>query len=149
MPSPCHRRLHDTVKYGARFDGNGEGHHGLMHHNVIWNCGKGLMIKGYEHRVYHNTAFDNTNGIRRGNDLLIMIDQGGNAGTETISNAANRISGHRTGSYEDHPVPGTYRANWCARATQSFSEATACRLSAAHSPRPLHPLLARGTQEWL
>ena len=107
------------------------------------------MIKGYEHRVYHNTAFDNTNGIRRGNDLLIMIDQGGNAGTETISNAANRISGHRTGSYEDHPVPGTYRANWCARATQSFLDATACRLSAAHSPRPLRPLLARGTQEWV
>lgn len=86
----------------------------MMHHNVIWNCGKGLMLKGYNHRVHHNTAFDNTNGMGsgKGNDILVMIAQGGNAGTQTTNNAANRISGHRTGTYADYPVPGTYNSNW-------------------------------------
>ena len=51
--------LHDTIKYGARFDGNGEGNNGLMHHNVIWNVEGGIMVKGYEHNLYNNTAFDN------------------------------------------------------------------------------------------
>ena len=40
--------LHDTIKYGSRFDGNGAGNNGLMHHNVIWNVQGGIMIKGYE-----------------------------------------------------------------------------------------------------
>ena len=51
--------FHDTVKYGARFDGNGDGNNGAMHHNVIWNAHKGLMLKGFKHNAYHNTAFDN------------------------------------------------------------------------------------------
>ena len=35
--------FHDTVKYGARFDGNGDGNNGAMHHNVIWN------VSHYQH----------------------------------------------------------------------------------------------------
>ena len=100
--------LHDTIKYGSRFDGNGAGNNGLMHHNVIWNVQGGIMIKGYEHMLYNNTAFDNGDK----NDIIVMIDQGGNDGTETRNNAANKIAGHRSGNYEDYPVPGTYDHNW-------------------------------------
>ena len=37
------------------------------------------------------------------NDILIMIGQGGNEGTETFNNVANKISGHRSGTFEDYP----------------------------------------------
>jgi len=100
--------LHDTIKYGARFDGNGDGNNGLMHHNVIWNVIGGIMIKGFEHNLYNNTAFDNGDK----NDIIVMIDQGGNEGTITRNNAANKIAGHRTGTYQDYPVPGIYDHNW-------------------------------------
>ena len=100
--------LHDTIKYGARFDGNGDGNNGLMHHNVIWNVVGGIMAKGFEHALYNNTAFDNGDK----NDIIIMIEQGGNEGTITRNNAANKIAGHRTGTYQDYPVPGTYDHNW-------------------------------------
>ena len=100
--------MHDTIKYGARFDGNGEGNNGLMHHNVIWNVEGGIMVKGYEHNLYNNTAFDNGDK----NDIIVMIDQGGNEGTITRNNAANKIAGHRTGTYQDYPVPGIYEYNW-------------------------------------
>jgi len=100
--------IHDTIKYGARFDGNGDGNNGLMHHNVIWNVQGGIMIKGYEHMLYNNTAFDNGDK----NDIIIMIEQGGNEGTISRNNAANKIAGHRTGNYEDYPAPGVYDHNW-------------------------------------
>jgi len=100
--------LHDTIKYGSRFDGNGAGNNGLMHHNVIWNVQGGIMIKGYEHMLYNNTAFDNGDK----NDIIVMIEQGGNNATETRNNAANKIAGHRSGNYEDYPVPGVYDHNW-------------------------------------
>ena len=100
--------LHDTIKYGARFDGNGAGNNGLMHHNVIWNVQGGIMVKGYEHNLFNNTAFDNGDK----NDIIIMIEQGGNEGTIARNNAANKIAGHRSGSYQDYPVPGIYDHNW-------------------------------------
>ena len=100
--------LHDTIKYGARFDGNGAGNNGLMHHNVIWNVQGGIMVKGFEHNLFNNTAFDNGDK----NDIIVMIDQGGNEGTITRNNAANKIAGHRSGSYQDYPVPGIYDNNW-------------------------------------
>jgi len=73
------------------------------------------MIKGYEHMLYNNTAFDNGDK----NDIIVMIDQGGNDGTETRNNAANKIAGHRSGNYEDYPVPGTYDHNWNGYETNS------------------------------
>jgi len=100
--------LHNTKKFGARFDGEGDGYGGHIHHNVIWNVQGGIMVKGYNHNIYNNTAFDNGDK----NDIIIMIEQGGNDGTLTINNAANKIAGHRTGVYEDHPVPGIYENNW-------------------------------------
>ena len=66
------------------------------------------MVKGYNHNIYNNTSFDNGDK----NDIIIMIDQGGNEGTITVNNAANKIAGHRTGSYESYPVPGNYENNW-------------------------------------
>ena len=56
------------------------------------------MVKGYNHNIYNNTAFDNGDK----NDIIIMIDQGGNEGTLTINNAANKIAGHRTGNYDTY-----------------------------------------------
>jgi len=100
--------LHDTEKFGARFDGEGDGYGGHMHHNVIWNVQGGIMVKGYNHNIYNNTSFDN--GSK--NDIIVMIDQGGNEGTITINNASNKIAGHRTGTYQDYPVPGIYENNW-------------------------------------
>ena len=100
--------LHDTEKFGARFDGEGDGYGGHMHHNVIWNVQGGIMVKGYNHNIYNNTAFDNGDK----NDIIIMIDQGGNEGTLTVNNAANKMAGHRTSSYDLYPVPGIYENNW-------------------------------------
>ena len=100
--------LHDTEKFGARFDGEGDGYGGYMHHNVIWNVQGGIMVKGYNHNIYNNTAFDNGDK----NDIIIMIDQGGNDGTITLNNASNKIAGHRTGNYDTYPVPGIYLNNW-------------------------------------
>tara|TARA_B100000287_G_scaffold432682_1_gene492534 strand:+ start:18 stop:1874 length:1857 start_codon:yes stop_codon:yes gene_type:complete len=100
--------LHDTEKFGARFDGEGDGYGGHMHHNVIWNVQGGIMVKGYNHNIYNNTAFDNGDK----NDIIIMIDQGGNDGTITLNNIANKIAGHRTGDYQSYPVPGNYENNW-------------------------------------
>ena len=100
--------LHDTEKFGARFDGEGDGYGGHIHHNVIWNVQGGIMIKGFDHNLFNNTAFDNGDK----NDIIVMIDQGGNEGTITRNNAANKIAGHRSGSYQDFPVPGVYDHNW-------------------------------------
>ena len=66
------------------------------------------MAKGYEHKIFNNTVI---NGPGNKNDILIMIGQGGNAGSITRNNVANRISGHRSGSYQNYPVPGTYDHN--------------------------------------
>ena len=41
-----------------------------------------------------------------------MIDQGWNEGTITRNNAANKIASHRSGTYQDYPVPGIYDHNW-------------------------------------
>ena len=100
--------LHNTEKFGARFDGEGDGFGGHIHHNVIWNVEGGIMVKGHDHNIYNNTTFDN--GAK--NDIIIMIDQGGNEGTLTVNNAANKIAGHRTSNYDLYPVPGYYENNW-------------------------------------
>jgi len=62
------------IKHGIRFDGSFIGymmgkrdypHQGTAHHNVVWNA-QDLYIKGDDHQVYNNLAFDNEN-----NDLAI------------------------------------------------------------------------------
>jgi len=99
--------LHDSPKYGVRFDGDGDGTQGLMHHNVSWNIKTGHMVKGHHHYVYNNTSFDTEQ-----NGIVILIDLGGNEGTITRNNAADKIAGHRQDSSQDYPVPGIYDHNW-------------------------------------
>ncbi len=99
--------LHDSPKYGVRFDGDGDGTQGSMHHNVSWNIKTGHMVKGHHHFVYNNTSFDTEQ-----NSIVILIDLGGNEGTITRNNAADKIAGHRQDSYQDYPVPGIYDHNW-------------------------------------
>jgi len=112
--------LHDTEKYGFRFDavagdaGNA-GKEGLAHHNVIWNLGKdgyggiGMMVKGDQQEIYNNTVFncDKT-------DILI-IDEGGitNLDTYTKNNAADIISNHRASDVaSSNDIPGFTTFNY-------------------------------------
>ena len=74
--------VHDAVscnpysgmKHGIRLDGSFIGykmgkrsypHQGTVHHNVVWKA-QDIYVKGDEHQVYNNLAFDNSN-----NDLAI------------------------------------------------------------------------------
>ena len=77
--------VHDTIKYGIRFDGDGDGHGGYIHHNVGWNCEGGIMVKGGiissdtgvsvgGHFVYNNTMFNSVNK----NDIMVLNNQAGN-----------------------------------------------------------------------
>ncbi len=114
-----HNWLHDSVKYGVRYDApvlNPEiaGTNGLIHHNVLWNLPKGMMIKGDVHKIYNNTSFD-INGV----DVIILDEDypdplGGSSNTSTIlrNNLAGKISGHRQNpqtppGIEDHNVFST------------------------------------------
>ena len=104
--------FHDSPKYGVRFDGDGvadgdNGSQGTMHHNVSWNIKTGHMVKGHHHFVYNNTSFDTEK-----NSIVILIDMGGNEGTITRNNAADKIAGHRSDTYQNYPVPGIYDHNW-------------------------------------
>ena len=96
--------VHDTIKYGIRFDGDGEGHNGYIHHNVGWNCVGGIMAKGGilsgsvsvgGHFVYNNTMFNSVDK----NDIMVLNVQAGNDinfGSVVMNNLAESISGHRT-----------------------------------------------------
>lgn len=95
--------LHDSTKYGIRFDApipaRLYGSEVLAHNNVIWNA-NGMMVKGEDHRVYHNTVFD-TKDTKR-SDLIILDDAdvggvlgGANRGTIVTNNAADVISSQR------------------------------------------------------
>ncbi len=62
------------IKHGIRFDGSYVGyrmgkrdypHQGTAHHNVVWKS-QDIYIKGDEHQVFNNLAFNNTS-----NDLAV------------------------------------------------------------------------------
>jgi len=95
--------LHDSIKYGVRFDApipaKFYGSDAIAHHNVIWNA-NGMMVKGENQRVYHNTVFDTLEDKR--SDLIILDDAdiggilgGANRGSSVINNAADAISSQR------------------------------------------------------
>ena len=108
---------HDSIKYGIRFDGEGAGHTGYIHHNVVWNCEGGIMIKGGElnnndetvggHFVYNNTIF---NSFEQGkNDIMALNTQGKdsngdpidiNFGSIVMNNLAERIYGERSNAFD-------------------------------------------------
>jgi len=98
--------VHDTIKYGIRFDGDGEGYNGYIHHNIGWNCEGAIMAKGGMidpntgnsvggHFVYNNTAFNST--VK--NDIMVLNVQAGqdiNFGSVVKNNLAETIYGHRS-----------------------------------------------------
>ena len=104
--------VHDTIKYGIRFDGNGEGFNGYVHHNIGWNCEGAIMIKGGEldgngnsvggHFVYNNTAFNST--VK--NDIMVLNVQAGqniNYGSVVMNNLSETLSGHRSNAEAFEP----------------------------------------------
>ena len=102
--------IHDTKKYGIRMDGpaggTNEGRNATVHHNVLWNVSAGLMVKGDYHSTYNNTIFGEDYDK---NNIIVLYENGfGNENSLTEFNAADRIAAHRTGSYENYPVPGDY-----------------------------------------
>ena len=102
--------LHDTEKYGARFDhsGDADGTNGLMHHNLAWNCESGgIMVKGNNHQVYNNTVLNS--GSK--NDIIVFqVNSGDHSNTIVKNNAADKIANHRTNDVEINF--GTYMNNW-------------------------------------
>ena len=107
-----HNWLHDTPKYGFRFDAPipppSWGKNGFSHHNVVWNS-SGANPKGIDDRHYNNLLFDNTNI-----DLIVLDDVADNGDksnefTKTINNASDSISGHRI---SELAVPGIVTSNF-------------------------------------
>ena len=102
--------IHDTKKYGIRMDGpaggTNEGRNATVHHNVLWNVAAGLMVKGDYHSTHNNTVFGEDYDK---NNIIVLYENGfGNENSLTEFNAADRIAAHRSGSYDDYPVPGNY-----------------------------------------
>jgi len=91
---------HDSEKYGIRFDApydttdeTSGGQFGLIHHNVVWNA-KGIMVKGDDHRVYHNTTWNNADVDQR-----MLVDPNPyyrHERTVTSNNASDSISQDRS-----------------------------------------------------
>ncbi|MCK4920130.1 MAG: hypothetical protein KAS71_03735, partial [Bacteroidales bacterium] len=104
--------FHNTVKSGARFDAPIPpvvwGYGGYMHHNLVWETGSGLMLKGERHYAINNTVFNTNN-----NGIIILDDSddngGGNVGTITMNNFSDEISGHRSDYLS---IPGEASHNW-------------------------------------
>ncbi len=106
-----HNWIHDTPKYAFRFDAPGNepgaaGKNGSFHHNVVWNCRQGVMIKGNDHHIYNNTIF----GSNR-NDLIILDEEESNTNTMTFNNLVQKIGGHRSKASDEVTIPGTLTAN--------------------------------------
>jgi len=49
-----HNWVHDSTELGMRGDDQTRGL--TFHHNVIWNCRRGMIMKGNLNKVYHNTV---------------------------------------------------------------------------------------------
>ena len=102
--------LHDTEKYGARFDhsGTADGTNGTMNHNVAWNCeAGGIMAKGDNHKIYNNTVLNS--GSR--NDIIVLqVNDGDHSSSIVRNNAADKIANHRTNNVAIDF--GTYTNNW-------------------------------------
>lgn len=57
--------VHDTAEKGIRGDDQTRNLH--VHHNILWNCGKGMLLKGDENWVYNNTIL----GANTAGELVI------------------------------------------------------------------------------
>jgi len=107
----------NSPKFGSRWDGRPAGVGGLNHHNVGVFMRGTLQVKGDEHHNYNNSSFDSD----QYNDIILMSDPefGGNEGTFTFNNLADRISGHRSEPVVSFPLPGTHGHNWNGYIEQS------------------------------
>tara|TARA_B100001564_G_scaffold358487_1_gene377286 strand:- start:3047 stop:6400 length:3354 start_codon:yes stop_codon:yes gene_type:complete len=136
--------LHDTEKYGARFDhsGDADGTNGLMHHNLAWNCESGgIMVKGNNHQVYNNTVLNS--GAK--NDIIVFqVNSGDHSNTIVKNNAADKIANHRTNDVEINF--GTYTNNWNGYKESVTLNSILEDTSNNHFyPSPSSPLIDAGT----
>lgn len=110
--------IYNSIKSGMRFDGgeNSDPYiamdmlQGTMVRNVVWNNPLGYMVKGDDHRVYNNVAFNNS---ATGAKILNSAEHE-NANKRTISrnNLMQDWSGDRRGNQFTHAVPGIVDHNW-------------------------------------
>jgi hypothetical protein len=115
---------HDTHKPAIRFDSTSVGTdnvkygtHGSIIGNVVWNSVT-VKIKGNQHKVYNNTAFDME---RVDISILDRANFGGiNTETETINNAAFEMSG----DFKDvkKPLPGIVKNNWIGKLKEALRD---------------------------
>jgi hypothetical protein len=105
-----HNFIYDTEKYAFRYDAPGgdaavAGSYGRMHHNVADNT-NGLMIKGNNQIIAHNTVM---NTINNRNDIIILAEDCSNTSTWLYNNLAKRIGSHRSSQSfslsTDSPLP--------------------------------------------
>ena len=105
-----HNFIYDTEKYAFRYDAPGgdaavAGSYGRMHHNVADNT-NGLMIKGNNQIIAHNTVM---NTINNRNDIIILAEDCSNTSTWLYNNLAKRIGSHRSSQSfslsDDSPIP--------------------------------------------
>ena len=92
-----HNYIYDTEKYAFRYDAPGgdassAGSYGIMHHNIADNT-NGLMIKGNNQIIAHNTI---VNTINNRNDIIILSEDCSNTNTWLYNNLAKRIGAHRS-----------------------------------------------------
>ena len=121
--------IFNSVKAGLRFDGpedtspyangieNAKMIQGTFVRNVVWNNPLGYMIKGDDHRMYCNVAFNNS---ATGAKILASTEHE-HANTKTISrnNIMEDWSGERSGDQFTDPVPGIVDHNWLANPTEN------------------------------
>ena len=97
-------------KNAFRYDAPGgdasvAGSYGRMHHNIADNT-NGLMIKGNNQIIAHNTVM---NTINNRNDIIILSEDCSNTSTWLYNNLAKRIGSHRSSQLfslsADSPMP--------------------------------------------
>jgi len=92
-----HNYVYDTEKYAFRYDAPGgdassAGSYGIMHHNIADNT-NGLMIKGNNQIIAHNTIINTQNNK---NDIVILSEDCSNTNTWLFNNLAEKIGAHRS-----------------------------------------------------
>ena len=92
-----HNYVYDTEKYAFRYDAPGgdaseAGSYGIMHHNIADNT-NGLMIKGNNQIIAHNTIINTQNNK---NDIVILSEGCSNTNTWLFNNLAEKIGAHRS-----------------------------------------------------
>ena len=117
--------IHNTVKAGLRFDGpedtdpyiQGKMIQGTFVRNVVWDNPLGYMVKGDDHRVYNNVAFNNNS---TGAKILASTSHShANTLTVTRNNLMEDMSGARDGDQFTDPVPGIVDHNWLSNPSEN------------------------------